>query len=252
MQLDVLLVVAFGHILRPALLQTARCGAVNVHASLLPRWRGASPVEQAILAGDRQTGVTLMQLDAGVDTGPMIASRAVAIDDTDTRLSLLEKLAVAGAQVLEAALLPFLAGTLPARAQPAAGVLHAPRLEKQQGLLDWQHTAIALERQVRAFHGWPGCYTLLQGDTVKVHAARAHVVQTGPQEAVGSILAAASVIASGIAAAADAVVVACGENVLELLEVQLPGKRLVAAAELRRSGRLQPGMHFDSHETGTK
>jgi len=249
MQLDVLLVVAFGHILRPDLMATARCGALNVHASLLPRWRGASPIEQAILAGDRLSGVTLMQLDAGVDTGPMIASRQVAIDDDETRVSLLDKLAAAGAQVLHESLLPFLSGERQPRPQPQEGVALAPRLEKHHGLLHWQQAAVVLERQVRAFYGWPGCFTFLQDETLKVHAARAHSATT--HEAAGTILSGPEVrIATG--STPDAVLVACGAGIMELIDVQLPGKKRVAATELLRAGRLRGGMRLHSPEMDSR
>lgn len=238
LQLDVLLVVAFGHILKPPLLATARCGAVNVHASLLPRWRGSSPVEQAILAGDAFSGVTLMQLDEGVDTGPMLATRQVAIAADETRLSLLDKLAQEGAHLVRHELLRFLNGELQPLPQPPEGVRHAPRLEKRQGLLLWQADALTLERQVRAFHGWPGCFTFLNGETLKVHTAKAHATPT--TETPGTVLPLQD----------DAVLVACGNNVLQLLEVQLPGKRLVTASDLWRSGRLGAGMHFEAEEMG--
>lgn len=232
MSLDVLLVVAFGHILKPALLESARCGAVNVHASLLPRWRGVSPVEQAILAGDERTGVTLMQLDEGVDTGPILAQRDIPIGAGDTRESLLERLAQEGARLVREALPLFLEGQLELRPQPEEGACYAPRLDKDMGRLDWRQSATVLDRRVRALYGWPGCSTVLGSDVVKVHRARP--VEMSPPSPPGTL----------IAAPEDAVVVACGEGGLQLLELQFPGKRRIDASELLRTGRLQAGMRF--------
>jgi methionyl-tRNA formyltransferase len=239
LQLDVLLVVAFGHILKPSFLQTAPGGAVNVHASLLPRWRGVSPVEQAILAGDDESGVTLMQLDEGVDTGPMIAQRRVVIEPQETRLTLLDKLAEEGATLVRQSLIPYIKGDLATQEQPATGSCYAPRLQKSMGQLDWRHDAHALDRQVRAFHGWPGCYTTRAGERLKVHATRP--LEAPAQATPGTILPCDD---------PDAVQVACGQGALQLLEVQLPGRQRVAAATLLSSGRLAAGMQFEFVESG--
>jgi methionyl-tRNA formyltransferase len=232
MQLDVLLVVAFGHILKPALLASARCGAVNVHASLLPRWRGVSPVEQALLAGDAQTGVTLMQLDEGVDTGPILAQRRVDIASDDTRETLLDTLAHEGAALVRQALLPFLAGDITPQPQPEEGACYAPRLDKHMGQLDWKCSAVQLERQVRAYYGWPGCSTVLQGEVVKVHRARAR--SHASEQPAGTLLSTQE----------GDVLVVCADGCLQLLEVQFAGKRRAEASELLRTGRLQVGMSF--------
>jgi methionyl-tRNA formyltransferase len=155
LQLDVLVVVAFGHILRPTALATARLGAVNVHASLLPRWRGVAPIERAILAGDPETGVTLMVLDAGIDTGPTLAMQRVTIGHEDTRVSLTERMAQAGAQLLEAHLAAWVEGRLAAVPQPEAGASYAPKLEKSEGRLDWNEDAASLAARVRGLYSWP-------------------------------------------------------------------------------------------------
>jgi len=250
LQLDVLLVVAFGHILKPTFLASAACGAVNVHASLLPRWRGVSPVEQAILAGDAESGVTLMQLDEGVDTGPMIAQRRVVITPQETRITLLDKLAAEGATLVRESLLPFVGGKLEAQAQPSTGSCYAPRLDKAMGQLDWRGDATVLERQVRAFHGWPGCYTTtIAGERLKVHLARPLAATTAT-----TTTAATAATTPGTILPVDdgaALQVACGQGVLQLLEVQMPGRQRVAAETLMQSGRLRAGMQFEFVETET-
>jgi len=244
LHLDVLLVVAFGHILKPTFLASARCGAVNVHASLLPRWRGVSPVEQAILAGDAESGVTLMQLDEGVDTGPMIAQRRVVLAPQETRLTLLDKLAAEGAALVRESLLPFVEGKLEAQAQPSTGSCYAPRLDKAMGQLDWRGEATALERQVRAFHGWPGCYTTLAGERLKVHLAQPLAVTTATTTTATTTPGTILPVDDGAA-----LQVACGQGVLQLLEVQMPGRQRVAAPTLMQSGRLRAGMQFEFVET---
>lgn len=234
LRLDALLVVAFGHILKPSLLESAPHGAVNVHASLLPRWRGVSPVEQAILAGDSESGVTLMQLDEGIDTGPLIAQRRLVLDPQETRITLLAKLAEEGAALVRQSLLPYLGGERQPQAQPSTGACYAPRLHKAMGQLDWRNDAAALHRQVRAFQGWPGCFTTLAGERLKVHRARP--LEQSSSAAPGTLLPADDT---------DGVQVACGQGVLQLLEIQLPGRQRVAAATLLSSGRLKIGAKFE-------
>jgi methionyl-tRNA formyltransferase len=234
LQLDVLVVVAFGHILRPTALATARRGAVNVHASLLPRWRGVAPIERAILAGDSETGVTLMVLDAGIDTGPTLAMQRVTIGREDTRVSLTERLAQAGAQLLEAHLAAWVEGRLAAVPQPEAGASYAPKLEKSEGRLDWNDDAASLAARVRGLYSWPGAFTTLAGRDLKVHAAGA--------------LAAPATAPPGTIVRADAagVEVACGSGRLELREVQLAGKARTAAVELVRGRVLRAGQRLGS------
>lgn len=226
LDLDVLVVVAFGHILRPSTLATARKGAVNVHASLLPRWRGVAPIERALLAGDAITGVTLMALDAGVDTGPLLGQRVVPIAPEDTRVSLTETLADEGAGLLVELLGPWVGDAITAVPQDDARATRAPRVEKSEGRIEWTHDPVRIWRQVRAFHGSPGAFTELAGATLKLHAVRP--VDRMPARAPGTVTR---------ADARHGVHVACGGGTLELLEVQLPGKRAVQATALA-SGRL--------------
>jgi len=210
---DVIVAVAFGQILKQDLLDLPSYGCLNVHASLLPRWRGAGPVAAAILAGDSVTGVTIMKLDAGMDTGPILAQREEPIRPSDTRLELETRLARLGADLLLDTLPGYLAGDIVPRPQPDQGVTFAPRLRKEDGLLDWSQPAVQLERQLRAFTPWPGVHTLLRGVQLKV--LRASVMSCpGVDAPPGTVVS----LDGGVA-------VVAGEGALCLEEVQLPGKR---------------------------
>lgn len=167
---DLLVVAAYGLILPPAVLDSAPAGALNVHASLLPRWRGAAPVAQAILAGDAQTGVTIMRMDAGLDTGPMLTRRSIPIPPRATTGELTARLADLGADLLAETLPRWMAGEIEPEAQDAALATYAPRLRKIDGRLDWREPAEALARRVRAMAPWPGAYTEWAGQTLKLHA----------------------------------------------------------------------------------
>lgn len=229
--IEVLVVVAFGHILKPSTLAAVPHGAVNVHASLLPRWRGVAPIERALLAGDAVTGVSLMVLDAGVDTGPVLATRATPVLPEDNRVTLTDRLAILGAELLVHDLGAYLAGTLSPVPQPAAGSTYAPRLEKAEGRLDFSRPVSGLLNQVRGLYDWPGAFTTLGGAVLKVHGAR-----PSPLAAAG---------APGTVVAADArhgVHVACGDGAVELTEVQMPGKARVAARELVGGRVLSAGL----------
>ena len=233
LDLDVLLVVAFGHILKPETLAAARHGAVNVHASLLPRWRGVAPIERAIQAGDAVSGVTLMGLDAGVDTGPMLAQRVVPVDATDTRVTLAERLAREGAILVRDALGPWMHGNLPAVPQPERGASYAPRLEKHEAEIDWGAHPLCIWRHVRAFYGWPGAFSPAGGEIVKVHAVQPlDFISTAPP---GTIVRADE---------RHGVHVACGGGTLEILEVQRPGRRAMSGREWLRGRDVRVGMRL--------
>jgi len=217
---DLLVVVAYGLILPPAVLDLPRHGCWNVHASLLPRWRGAAPIQRAILAGDRATGVSLMQMDVGLDTGAVLLEHSTPIHADDTGGSLHDRLAALGAQVLAEGLAALPAGKLPpARAQADTGISYAHKLEKSQAGLDWQQAAATLERQVRAFDPWPVASTHIAGEPVRVWAAqaleRAHTAAPG------------SVLATG----AEGIDLACGSGVLRITAVQRAGGRRLSAAD---------------------
>jgi methionyl-tRNA formyltransferase len=209
---DLIVVAAFGQILRPAVLDLPPFGCINVHASLLPRGRGAAPIQAAILAGDQQTGITIMKMDPGVDTGPILSQRALPIAADDTGGSLFVKLAPLGAQLLLETLPRYLSGELAPRPQPEEGITYAPMLKKDDGLLDASLPALALERRVRAMFPWPGAFFLWQAAPLRVH--HAHI-----QRASGTSPSGRAVI-NGLPA------LLCGDGALLVLdEVQPAGKK---------------------------
>jgi len=191
---DVDIVAAFGQILPQEVLDIPAHGSINVHASLLPRWRGASPIQTAIREGDSETGVTIMQMDAGLDTGPMLARRALPIEPDDTGASLHDKLAVVGADLLAESLSGILSGQVQPQPQDDALATLAPQIRKQEGAIDWSQDALVIERLVRAFTPWPGTYTtwdgkrlkVLSGSVVSGAAAPGDVVERGGTVAIGT------------------------------------------------------------------
>jgi len=168
---DLIVVAAFGQILRPNVLELPRFGCINIHASLLPRHRGSAPIQAAILAGDTQTGITIMKMDAGVDTGPMLRQRAIPILPQDTGGSLFEKLSALGGELLLETLPGYLSGEITPQPQPETGVTYIGMLKKEDGLLDFTLPAVELERKIRAFSPWPGTYLVWNGAPLKIHAA---------------------------------------------------------------------------------
>jgi len=181
---ELIVVAAFGQILRPAVLDLPKYGCINVHASLLPRWRGAAPIQAAILHGDETTGVTIMLMDPGVDTGSILSQRAVRILEDDTAGSLSTRLAVVGAELLTETLPRYLSGELQPQPQDERQATYAPMLKKAAGELDFNQPAEQLARQVRAFHPWPGAYMFWQGQRLKIHQAHA---APGGLPAVGAV-----------------------------------------------------------------
>jgi len=228
---DVLVVAAYGLILPRWVLELPRHGCLNIHASLLPRWRGAAPIQRAIEAGDRCTGITIMQMDEGLDTGPMLLAEATAIEANDTTASLQSRLAELGARLIVQALAALEAGTLLARPQPAQGVTYAGKVGKDEAPIDWCQPAAVLERRLRAFDPFPGCTASLGGAIVKCWRAR---VVPGTGGAPGEVL----------AVGPEGIRVACGEGVLELIELQRPGGRRLPAREFTLRGDIAPGMRF--------
>ena len=226
--LDVLVVAAYGLILPPAVLSWPRYGCLNIHASLLPRWRGAAPIQHAILAGDAATGVTIMRMDAGLDTGPMIASYETAIQPADTAGSLTERLAGIGATAMVAALTRLAAEGAPAcTAQPAEGATYASKIDTSLAALDWSLPAAVLERKVRAFDPAPGARFALSGDAIKLWAADAAPGSGSP----GLVL----------SVSRDTIEVACGEGSLRLVTVQPAGGKRMSGGAFAAGRRLVAG-----------
>jgi len=228
---DVMVVAAYGLILPQAALDIPRLGCINIHASLLPRWRGAAPIQRAILAGDRETGVTLMRMEAGLDTGPMLARESLAIEENDTAGTLHDKLAALGARMIVEALPRLERGELPGAAQPAEGVTYAAKLDKAEAKLDWCKPASELARAVRAFNPAPGAVVRFQGQIVKIWQAASCPGEGEP----GTIL----------HASADGILIACGEGALRLAELQKSGSKRLSAKEFLLGTALRPGERFE-------
>ena len=240
---DVLVVVAYGLILPREVLALPRLGCVNIHASLLPRWRGAAPIQRAIQAGDSHTGVTIMLMDAGLDTGPMLLQRQVAIGAQDTSGTLHDQLAELGAPALLEALEGLANGSLQGKPQPAEGVTYAAKIDKGEALIDWTEDAPAIERKVRAFNPWPVAETRFAGEPLKIVTARLPEGTVGGEGA-GSgpkvheqALIGSPVIQSGsiIGLPDDAIRVHCGRGSLAITEVQRPGRRRISARDFAHS-----------------
>jgi methionyl-tRNA formyltransferase len=235
-QADVLVVVAYGLILPQAVLDLPRFGCLNVHASLLPRWRGAAPIQRAIEAGDSETGVTIMHMDAGLDTGDMLAQARCPIGPETTAGSLHNELAALGAPLLLEVL-----GDLPghlerARRQDDSQACYAQKITKGEAQIDWSRDAATLDRTIRAFNPFPGCFSTLAGERVKIWQARPIQGPTGP-------------ISPGTILKADrrGILVSCGDGQLRIERLQLPGGRPLTAEQVLNAGRedLAPGHQFD-------
>lgn len=217
-QADLMVVVAYGLILPQAVLDAPRLGCINVHASLLPRWRGAAPIQRAIEAGDAETGITIMQMEAGLDTGPMLLKTSCAISDQDSAASLHDKLAEQGGPALVSAIASLAQGELIAETQDDALTCYAPKITKEEAEINWQDSAATLCRKIRAFNPFPVSYTYLGEDRLKIQSAKALDAQGEP----GFIL----------RADAEGIVVACGQGAIQITELQLPGARAMSAKEL--------------------
>lgn len=243
-----MIVAAYGLILPQWVLQAPPLGCLNIHASLLPRWRGAAPIHRAIEAGDRQTGVTIMQMDEGLDTGAMLLSQTQAIDDTATTGSLHDQLALLGAQSCESALQALQNGTLPALAQPEAGVSYAAKIAKAEAQIDWQRDATTLSRQIRAFNPAPGAWSDLGEDTVKIWQAYVETSDANSTTGTAPELANQSV-GTVLSADAGSVRVLTGQGILCLTELQRAGSKRMPLSELLRGKPIQPGERFGHHAT---
>ena len=232
---DVMVVAAYGLILSQWVLSLPRLGCLNIHASLLPRWRGAAPIHRAIEAGDAETGVTIMQMDAGLDTGDMLLTGRVPIDAQETTASLHDKLAELGGQLIVEALGLAERGALQPVRQPESGVSYAHKIEKAEALIDWSQAASVIGRRIRAFDPFPGAQARLNGEMLKLWRYELDSCLRTDYGGCGIIL---SVDASGVR-------VACGEGVLRLTELQRAGGKRLPAADFLRGFPLTPGMTFD-------
>ena len=230
LQADALVVAAYGLLLPPRLLEGARHGALNIHASLLPRWRGAAPIQRAILAGDAETGITIMQMDAGLDTGAVVLQRRIAIDTEDDAGTLHDKLADLGCHAIVDALKLIEERGAQPTPQPAAGVTYASKIEKQETRLQWSRPAFELERAVRAFRPSPGAVAWLAGEALKIWRARVVAGHGAP----GAIL-----------EGGRELVVACGNDALAISELQRPGGRRLDARAFLHGRPLGAGSRFD-------
>ena len=224
LNLDVAVVAAYGLILPQAILSAPKQGCLNIHGSLLPRWRGAAPIQRAMLAGDTETGITIMQMDAGLDTGAMLLKGSVPITDQTTAQSLHDALAQMGGELIVQTLNDLAAGKLAPIAQPESGATYASKLTREDGKIDWAKPAYEIERQIRALHPWPGCVFSLKEETVKLLAAT--VVDMSGEA--GTLL-------------DDQFTIACGAQALRLLTVQRAGKTPTDGASLLRGLRLAVG-----------
>ena len=215
---DVMVVAAYGLILPRAVLEMFPAGCINIHASLLPRWRGAAPIQRAILAGDRETGISIMRMEEGLDSGPVYLMRRIPIAAEDTAGTVHDKLAALGARCIVEALPEIVDGTLKAVPQSEAGATYAPKITKDEAAIDWSREAIEVDRQVHAFNPFPGAYSTLRGEPLKIwHAA----VAPGSPAPPGSIL----------SADAQGIVVACGNGALRATELQRAGGKRLAAVD---------------------
>lgn len=236
-QADAMVVAAYGLILPQWVLDAPRLGCLNIHASLLPRWRGAAPIHRAIEAGDAQTGITIMQMDAGLDTGDMLLVEQTPILPADTTAVLHDRLAALGGRMIVQALELAARGGLKPVRQPAEGVTYASKIDKAEAEVDWSLPAAAIERRVRAFDPFPGALTHLGDEAIKIWSAET-------VEAEGTSPAAQGQVAAGTVIAADAhgVLVACGEGALRVTQLQRTGGKRLPAAQFLPGFALRPGM----------
>jgi methionyl-tRNA formyltransferase len=262
LELDAFVVVAYGLILPPAVLAAPHFGCFNIHASLLPRWRGAAPIQRALLAGDAATGVTIMRMEAGLDTGPVLAAREVPIADRETAATLHDRLGVLGGELIVETLDAVASGTAHEYAQPASGVTYAEKINKAEALIDWRDDATSILRRVRAFNPWPIAETKFDGAQLRVWEAELAPGEPAASAATASPGAPTSSAATGwpapgastaagvppgtvVAASSAGVDVACGRGTLRMLRLQLSGRKPLAAQEFIKAQRLA-GARFAS------
>ena len=229
---DLAVVAAYGLILPQAILDMPRLGCINLHGSALPRWRGAAPIQRAILAGDRETGVTIIQMEAGLDTGPMLAMERVAITDETTASALHDQLAALAGEMITPMVDRLAEGLVPATPQPEEGATYAKKIEKDEGRIDWQNPATQIDRQLRALNPWPGCYSVLEGGQRLRMLAGEVERDAEAREIAGTVL-------------DDRLRVACGEGVLRITKLQKAGGKPMEALDFLRGHPLPVGTRLD-------
>ena len=230
LNLDAAIVVAYGLILPPEILDAPKLGCLNVHASLLPRWRGAAPIQRAIIAGDKETGVGIMKMDAGLDTGDVLAEARTPIADDETASTLHDRLSEMGASLLVPTLSAYAAGDLVAKAQPKDGVTYASKLERGEGLIDFQSSAAEIERKVRALNPWPGTWFEHAGVRIKVSAVD---VQSDAKAEPGTVI-------------DNTLTIACGVGALHPVRLQRPGKGMMEVDAFLRGYPIEPGTKLNA------
>ena len=246
---DACVVVAYGRILPSAFLRAPRRGCLNVHFSLLPKYRGAAPVNWAIVRGETETGVTTMQIDEGLDTGAIYLQRAMPIGDAETAPQVLLKLAALGAELLGETLARL--DEIEPRPQHEGAATHAPILQREDGLIDWNAGAFDIDRRVRGFQPWPNAHTRFRGQRFVIHRAAAAVPQNAPEEFTSESHAGIGVSGEITRAHGDALEVACGESTrLQLSEVQLEGKRRMSARDFINGMRVRAGERLGNEVEG--
>jgi methionyl-tRNA formyltransferase len=239
LRLDALVVVAYGLILPTAALECPRLGCINIHASLLPRWRGAAPIQRALLEGDASTGITIMRMEAGLDTGPTLASRAIDIGPRDNARILHDRLAALGAELIGDTLVALDAGRIHEVAQPREGVTYAGKIHKAEALIDWQQDAQRILRQVRAFNPAPVAETRFDGAQLKIWDAEVRPSPDGANLSAGIACDGVAPTPGSVLAAADeGIDVACGRGILRILRLQLAGRKALAARDFIQGQRL--------------
>lgn len=227
---DAVVVVAYGMILPQPILDTPPMGCLNIHASLLPRWRGAAPIQRAIEAGDKESGVTIMQMDAGLDTGDMLLQQSVPIDKSTTAATLHDTLSHLGAKMVVDTLRKLQLDELQPTPQPDEGVTYASKLQREESLVDWTLPASQIEHKLRAFTPWPGLYFQFQGSRIKI--LEAEVISSNQADA-GEVL-------------DETLTIACGENALRILKLQKEGKKPIDTAAFLNGTPLPPGTQLRS------
>jgi methionyl-tRNA formyltransferase len=228
LNLDAVVVAAYGLLLPLSVLDAPRLGCLNIHASLLPRWRGAAPIQRALLAGDEKSGITIMQMEAGLDTGPMLMQESLPITNATAASSLHDELAALGAKMIVRALEGLAGGKLVPQPQPSEGATYAAKLTRADGMIDWSQPASVIERQVRALTPWPGAFFKINNEPIKVLEAQIVPELFGKP---GTLL-------------EDSFIVACGQQSLRLVKVQRAGKKETGGADLLRGLRLPVGHLF--------